>query len=368
MPHEKRLTKLRAKLDERGLEYLIVTQPENRRYLTGFAEKDVSPSTSAGWLIVGRRDAVFVTSFLYHEGVRAAVKDWRIVRAKPRIIDGALEVLSGLMGGKVGFDSSWMTVEQYQELTSTLGNQHDLLPAVGIVEELREIKDESEIAALAAAAVLTDRAFEHAIGQLRPGTTEKQLAWEIERYMREHGAEGVAFDVAVAAGPNSATPHHAPTDRPIREGEPVWIDCGAQLDGYCGDLTRSFCLGHADAKYREIWEIVRRAQEQAELNLRPGLTGVEGDALAREVIAAAGYGETFGHSLGHGIGLAVHEGPRVSPRGIETLRAGMVSSVEPGIYVAGWGGVRIEDVVVYEPSGIRVLTSAPKQAIMPWPR
>ena len=365
MSTEKRLAKLRAKIAERGLDYLLVTQPENRRYLTGFAEKDVSPSTSAGWLVVGPRDAVFVTSFLYYEGVRAAVKDWQIVRAKPRIIDGAFEVLSGLPGGKVGFDASWMTVEQHQELLAAVGKQHDFVPAVGLVEELREIKDDAEIAAIAAAVILTDRAYEHSISVVRPGTTEKQLAWEIERYMREHGAEGTAFDIAVAAGPNSATPHHASTDRPIMAGEPVWIDCGALLDGYCGDLTRSFCLGRADEKYREIWDIVYRAQERAEMNLRPGITGVEGDALAREVIAAAGYGDAFGHTLGHGIGLAVHEGPRVSPRGTETLQLGNVTSVEPGIYIAGWGGVRIEDLVVYEPGGVRVLTTAPKQIIIP---
>jgi Xaa-Pro aminopeptidase len=364
MSIETRLARLRAELDERGLDYLLVTQPENRLYLTGFAERDVSPSTSAGWLVIGRRDAFFVTSFLYYNGVLAAVKSMPVVSAKPRVIDGVVEVLRGLARGRVGYDASWMTVEQHDELVATLGGQHEFVAASGIVEALREIKDESEIAALAAAVDLTDRAFEHVAGMIRPGMTEKQVAWEVEKYMREHGAEGVAFDIAVAAGPNSATPHHAVTEHPIQAGEPVWIDCGALLDGYCGDLTRSFCLGHADAKYHEIWSIVYRAQEAAEKGLRAGMTGIEGDALARDVIVAAGYGEAFGHTLGHGIGLAVHEGPRVSPRGAETLRPGMVASVEPGIYIAGWGGVRIEDLVVYEEQGVRVLSKAPKQVVI----
>jgi Xaa-Pro aminopeptidase len=233
------------------------------------------------------------------------------------------------------------------------------------VEELRQVKDPAEVEAVRAAVELTDQAYEHAVELLRPGMTEKQVAWEIEKFMREHGAEGIAFESIVAAGPHAALPHHSPTDRPIATGEPVTIDCGARLNGYCGDLTRSFCLGSADERFAEVYGVVLRAQEAALGGLRAGLTGREGDALARDIIREAGHGDAFGHSLGHGIGLAVHELPRVSARSEDVLRAGMLTSVEPGIYLPGWGGVRIEDLVVIEADGARNLTRAPKTMVIP---
>ena len=360
MSFEARLARLRGKMAECGLDYLLVTQPENRIYLSGFPDRD----PSAGWLLVGEQSGFFLTDFRYVEAVRAGVKDLDVVLATPRLSDALVTLLGQVPAGRLGFEASHLTFEQHRDLAERLQGRHELVPTTGLVEALRQVKDPGEIAAIAAAVELTDRAYEHAVGLLRPGITEKQVAWEIDKYMREHGAEGVAFEPAVAAGPNSAVPHHSSTDRPIGEGEPVWIDCGARLSGYCGDLTRSFCLGRADARFQEVYDLVLRAQLAAEAGLRAGLTGVEGDALAREVIAAAGYGESFGHSLGHGIGLAVHEAPRVSRMGVEVLAAGMVTSVEPGVYIPGWGGVRIEDVAVVEEGGIRVLTRAPKQSII----
>jgi Xaa-Pro aminopeptidase len=359
-----RLDRLRNRLGERGLDWLLVTQPENRSYLSGFAERDVSLGEAAAWLLIGRSAAYLITSFLYHEAAAQAAKGFEIVRGSPRFLDGVAETLASQPTSQIGFEAGWMTVESHRDLTERLEGKHELVPTAGLVEDLRQVKDQGELEAIRLANELTDRAYEHAVGLLRPGLTEKQVAWEIEKYMREHGAEGLAFDSIVASGPNAAVPHHRPTDRPIGSGEPVTIDLGARLNGYCGDLTRSFCLETADERFAEVYGVVLRAQEAALAGLRAGLTGVEGDALARDVIDAAGYGEAFGHSLGHGIGLNVHEPPRVSPRGREMLQAGMLTSVEPGIYLPGWGGVRIEDLVVIEEGGVRNLTRAPKQMVI----
>jgi Xaa-Pro aminopeptidase len=305
-----------------------------------------------------------ITNFLYYEAAVGQAKGFEVVRASPRFLDAVAEIVAGQPTSQIGFEAGWMTVEIHRDLIERLEGKHELTPTAGLVEELRQVKDAGELEAIRAANELTDRAYEHVVGLLRPGLTEKQVAWEIEKYMREHGAEGIAFDPIVAAGPNAAVPHHSPTDRPIGAGEPVTIDCGARLNGYCGDLTRSFCLATADERFAEIYGIVLRAQEAALEGLRAGLTGVEGDALSRDVIRDAGYGDAFGHSLGHGIGLNVHEPPRVSPMGREVLLAGMLTSVEPGIYLPGWGGVRIEDLVVVEEGGVRNLTRAPKQMII----
>ncbi len=359
-----RLERMREKLGERGLDWLLVTQPENRSYLSGFAEHDISLGESAGWLLIGQSAAYLITSFLYYEAALAAAKGFEVVKAAPRFLDGVAEALAELPTSQIGFEAGWMTVEIHRDLTERLEGKHELVPTTGLVEELRQIKDAGELEAIRAANELTDRAYEHVVGLIRPGMTEKQVAWEIEKYVREHDGEGLAFASIVASGPNAALPHAVPSDRPIGAGEPVTLDLGARLNGYCGDLTRSFCLDTADARYAEIYGIVLRAQEAALEWLRAGMTGVEGDALARDVIDAAGYGEAFGHSLGHGIGLNVHEPPRVSPMGREALQAGMLSSVEPGIYLPGWGGVRIEDLVVIEEGGNRNLTRAPKQMVI----
>jgi len=203
--------------------------------------------------------------------------------------------------------------------------------------------------------------------QMRPGMTELEVSWIIESYMRTRGAEGVAFELIVAGGPNGARPHARASDRPLRAGEPIVIDMGARLNGYCSDLTRTFCLGQPNEPERfwEVYNTVLRAQTAAEVALRPGMTGQEGDAVARDLITAAGYGAAFGHGLGHGVGLAVHEEPRLSRVNLSPLAVGSLVTVEPGIYLPGWGGVRIEDVVLITDSGVEVLTRAPKEPILP---
>jgi Xaa-Pro aminopeptidase len=231
-----------------------------------------------------------------------------------------------------------------------------------MVESLRSIKEPEEIAAIREAAVLADSAIDSLTAKLKPGVTEQDLAWRLERHMREAGSEAMPFEVIVAAGPNGAMAHHRPSTRPIDAGEPVIIDMGARVRHYCSDLTRTIYPGKADDRYRKIYGIVLKAQEAAIGGIRAGMTGVQADNLARSVIKAAGYAEMFGHGTGHGVGLNVHDNsPSLSPLAPpDPLADGMVFSIEPGIYVPGWGGVRIEDLAVMENGRVRLLSRAGK--------
>jgi Xaa-Pro aminopeptidase len=229
------------------------------------------------------------------------------------------------------------------------------------VETIRLIKDDDELARIEQAVALSDASCEYIRKYVKKGMTEKQVAWELEVHMRTHGAEGIAFGIIVGSGPNGAKPHAVPGDRRIKKREPIVLDMGARIEGYHSDLTRTICLGKPDKKLKEIHSIVLQAQLAAEEHLKPGMTGQEVDALARDVIAAASYKEQFGHGLGHGVGLAVHEGPAVNTRGTSPLQPGMVFTVEPGIYVTGWGGVRIEDLVLMTENGAKVLSRASKE-------
>lgn len=259
----------------------------------------------------------------------------------------------------MGFESTHVTVDQHQRWTEAMEGL-ELVPTKGLVEELRTIKDEEELALIRRAVELGDAAFAHIVEWLRPDMTEKEIAWEIEIFMRTHGADDIAFDLIVGSGPNGAMAHAEPSDRQIREGEPIVLDLGARVDGYCSDLTRTICVGEPNQRFRHIHSIVLEAQEAAQHAMRTGLKGSTVDAIARDLIGSAGHGEHFGHSLGHGVGLAVHEGPRLAKTSEDVLQAGMVITVEPGIYIEGWGGVRIEDLVVVRERGIEILTTASK--------
>jgi len=231
-----------------------------------------------------------------------------------------------------------------------------LTPMKGLVEGLREIKDDTEIRALEAASNLMSRILGEVIPRLEPGRREREIAWEIEELAREGGAEGLAFPSIVASGPNSALPHAVPTGRRIREREPITLDVGVRIDGYCCDMTRTLFLGEPTPLFRKVYRIVREAQRAALERVRPGVESTSPDAIARQIIRDAGYGEYFGHGLGHGVGLAPHERPRLGPDKPVRLRSGMVVTVEPGIYLPGKGGVRLEQMVVVEESGARILT------------
>jgi Xaa-Pro aminopeptidase len=350
-----RLEKLRGSLAEGELDAILISQPENRRYLSGF-------TGSAGLLMITAQEAILATDFRYYEQVGREAPDFELAKIKTRFEDLLPELVSELGVSRLGFESEHVSVHQLYSWSQATDNV-EWLPQRQTVEQLRAVKDEGELQALRRSVALTDAAFAHLLDVLEPGMTEEQAAWEIEAYMRTHGASKVAFNLIVAAGPNGALPHASASTHPIAEGEPVVIDIGCVFDGYCSDMTRTICLGKPDSRYLEVWQIVHRAQTTAEATIRAGMTGVEADASAREVIEKAGYGDNFGHGLGHGVGLAVHEMPWARPRVDNLLEAGMVLTVEPGIYLPGEFGVRIEDLVIIREDGVEVLTQSPKRAV-----
>jgi len=364
MDYLSRLAAIRSLMAERGFDVLLVSQPNNRRYLTGFPAHEASAGESAGWLVLTPSVGYFLTTFLYYDAVAGVLHDVTPVKAQRRLIDSLGDLLKSVPGATIGFESSWVTYDVYTELAKNVDSSRTLKSSDGLVELLREVKDNEELQIIQRAIELTDRVYTEVIGQLRPGQTEKEIAWKLERGLREGGAEGMAFGPSVAFGANSAVPHHEPTDYRLVVGDPVWIDMGALLDGYCADLTRSFAFAEASAEYQRIYDVVLRAQQAAIDGVQAGVAGKKIDALARDVIAAAGYGDDFGHATGHGIGLAIHEAPRLGSTIDTPLQAGQVVTVEPGIYRVGWGGIRIEDVVWVRQSGIEVLSSAPKQLVV----
>lgn len=351
-----RLERLRQLLDDKDLDALLVAQADNRYYLSGF-------TGSAGVLVIGRERAILATDFRYVEQAGAEAKGFDIRKIDSRFGQLLPQLIVELGARRVGFEAHAVTYSEFQAW-GEVAKDWELVPVERPVEGLRTVKDAQEVEKIAQAARLTDAAFEHILGFIRPGLSEKEVAWELERYLRTHGADGAAFDIIVASGPHGALPHAHPTERKIAAGEPIVLDLGARFDHYCSDLTRTICLGQPDETLRSLYALVLRAQTRALEGIRSGMRAQEADALARRVIEEAGHGPAFGHSLGHGVGLAVHEGPLLSWNSEEILAPGMVATVEPGVYMPGWGGVRIEDLVLVEEGGIRVLSQAPKDAFV----
>ena len=355
-PARLRLAAVRELLPAQEIDALLVSGPENRRYLSGFTASD----PDWGMLLISAKAARLLTDFRYEDWARQEARDFEVCIYKSDPGESLGEHLKALEVGRLGFEAAHLTWRQHQRLTQAVadaGLRVAWQPLEGLVEGLRQIKTGAELAVMRRALALTETVMRQVAGELAPGLTERQVAWEIEKRLREGGAEGLAFPPIVAAGANSARPHHHPGDYALTKGEPIIIDMGARIDGYCADMTRTFIMGPADEQFRRIYSLVRRAQARAEAELKAGMDSLAGDALAREVIAAAGYGEAFGHSLGHGVGLAVHETPNLSAsearRGV--LPTGCVVTVEPGIYLTGWGGVRLEDMVLLHPEGAEVL-------------
>jgi Xaa-Pro aminopeptidase len=347
-----RLTKLKKTLPEQEVDAILVSQPENRRYLSGF-------TGSTGWLLISEERAVLVTDFRYYEQVERESPSFELYKLKARLSNLLPDLLDDVGVRRLGFESQHVTVDELRNWSQATDGV-EWVPLKDTVEAIRAVKEDAEIEALRRSAALTDAAFEHFLHVLEPGMTEQQAAWEIGAYMRTHGATKIAFDLIVAAGPNGALPHARASDHVIQRGEPIVVDIGCVVDGYCSDMTRTFCLGQPDAKYLEVWELVLEAQGAAEAAIRSGMTGIEADVVARDLIEQAGYGEHFGHGLGHGVGLAVHESPWASRLAENTLEAGMTLTVEPGIYLPGEFGVRIEDLVVVREQGVEILTNTLK--------
>jgi Xaa-Pro aminopeptidase len=352
MDTERRLASLRAKMDEEDLEALWVTGPANRRYLTGF-------TGTSGYVLVTLHKAVFFTDFRYMEQAAGQVKNCEIRQHGPNVLPDLKAALEEERIVRLGFEQEHVSYGTYLELARDLPGV-ELVPAKGLVEQLRMVKDAGEVEILRQAARIADEAFEHILSFVRPGVTEKEVAWELETFMRSKGADSASFDTIVASGARSALPHGVASDKPIAEGELVTFDFGAYYRGYCSDLTRTVMVGKETGKHREIYDIVLEAQMHALENLRPGMTGKEADALTRNIIQRYGYSDYFGHGTGHGIGLEIHEAPWLSVTGETVLQPGMTVTVEPGIYLPGFGGVRIEDDVVITDTGAERLTASPK--------
>jgi len=350
-----RLTAVRAKFDDWKVHGLLIGNAANRRWLSGF-------TGSSGQLLITREQAYLATDFRYWEQATREAPAYTLFKHQRTAEDGERFIRTAQVD-RVGVESQHTTIAELRQLQKIKRINWFSLPET--VEGLRAVKTAVEVEAIKAAAAITDYAMSQVNQIARPGMTEKQLAWELEKMMREVGADGMAFPVIVASGPNSALPHHRAGERPLQAGDIVIIDMGAELNGYSSDLTRTFYLGSEPGpQFRHIYELVHLAQTNALQKLRPGMTSKEGDALAREVIEDAGHKEHFGHGLGHGVGLEIHEAPALTWRYEERLPASSVITVEPGIYLTGWGGVRIEDLIYLAEEGPHLLSQCPKNPII----
>ncbi len=355
------LEKLRRKMTAAQLDGFIVSQPENRRYLSGF-------TGSAGVLFVTAEAQYVLTDSRYYVQVAREAPAWTLVKASYRTAEALAELLDTLQmsAATLGFEADHLTVAQLEAWKTDLPETLALTPTTGFVGELRAAKTAAELATIKRAQAVADEAMQYIYDWIQPGVTEKEVAWELEVYMRTHGASALSFDTIVAAGANGALPHAIPGDTVIKKGDVVLIDMGCVVDGYCSDMTRTFSLGEpANPQYAAVWDVVQSAVEAAVAGISAGMSGRAADALARDVIADAGFGDKFGHSLGHGVGLAIHELPIVSYARDNELSAGMVITIEPGIYLPGEFGIRLEDMAVVTDTGVEVFTRTPKIKVLP---
>lgn len=355
-----RIGRLREATAKLGADAAIVTHSANRRYFSGFPDIDHAPDESSGFLLVTAQDAVLYTSptnIPWAEGsVRDPVTATPWAQPWPKFL-GELLLATGVK--RAAFEDRAMNVADHTTLTQAAGAVA-LIPAGNAFHLVRARKDDEELAAIARAASITDAAFLAATANLTPGVTERELVWRIELAMRELGADGPGFGTIVASGPYGARPHHDPTDRPIAAGEPIVIDMGAMVDGYSADLTRTIVVGQPSAEYEARYNTVLAAQLAALAGIRPGLTGRDADAIARDILMAAEEEDHIIHGLGHGVGLLVHEFPSLGKNSDDVLEPGQVVTVEPGLYFEGWGGIRIEDLCVVTETGVDILSQAPK--------
>jgi Xaa-Pro aminopeptidase len=360
---DQRLLRLRDRLDKHKLDALFVASGEgaasaNCRYLSGFAG-------SSAYLLITRDDAVIATDFRYYEQAGLQAPGFRLHKAVGGLEKWLAGLLEGMGGKRIAFEAAHASYQTFRTMRKVVQDMPEaqrpkLVATTNLVEGLRAIKEPEELDAIQAAIDLGDAAFEDVAKRIEPGWTEKRVAWEIEKYFREHGGDGPSFPSIVAGGPWGAMPHAYPRDRALEGGEAVVIDMGVQMNGYVSDLTRTVYLGKPDDEFKRVYDTVLAAQQTAMELIETGMTGEQAHMLAHKVIEEAGHGDDFGHGLGHGIGLQVHEAPHVAKTSKEVLADGMVFSIEPGIYVTGWGGVRIEDLVVLEDGRARVLSHAPK--------
>lgn len=355
--YQRRLSTVKDELGRLGLDALLVANPYNRRYLSGFTARDHGIEESSGVLLVTQHDkAMLLTDFRYRQQAETDAP-WLEVKIYDHGLTPLLKDLLPALGIRnLAIEADYTLVSHYRAMGKNLEEKGICLhPHESLVDKYRQCKDEAELELIGQSVALNERVFQDIFAGLAVGQREIDIALALETRMRQLGAEDASFPTIVACGASAALPHAVPGVAVLEEGQPVTIDMGLILTGYCSDMTRSFVCGHADHRYQEIHRLVRRAQLAGIATLKAGITGKEVDAAARQVIADAGYGASFGHSLGHGVGLQVHEAPRLSSRADTLLQDGMVVTIEPGIYLPGWGGVRLEVMAVVREGGCEVL-------------
>jgi Xaa-Pro aminopeptidase len=353
----RRLAALRDKLSVQNIDGLLLTSLPNIRYLTGF-------SGTSAMVLATPTDLIFITDFRYETQVESEIGSLATVRIEPNSLWTALwDMLPRLQSREIlGFESAHLVHRDFQRLLSE-GSRWQWRPQVGLVEDLRESKDEQEVALIAEAARIATTALGRVVPMIHPGLSELEVAGILEKALRDEGSEEAPFPPIVASGPRAALPHARASKRVIERGDFLLLDFGAQYQGYCSDITRTMVVGAASAEQREVYEIVREANRIASTSVTAGMTGMAADTLARSYIERRGHGAAFGHGLGHGLGLEVHEAPRLGRTAEAALKEGAVVTIEPGIYRAGWGGVRIEDDVHLSATGPRVLTNFSRELL-----
>ena len=352
-----RIVRLQATLQRQKIDGLLVSQPDNRRYLSGYTAPDHGIQESSGFLLIPAEGRPFLlTDSRFTLQAEAEAFHFKIELYKKGLLQ-LLEKLTTQMGlGTLGFESDYLLHATFLRL-SRMAEKRGLAlkPQSGLVEKMRLTKSEKELNLLRKSTRLNEKVFQSVYNTIEPGMTEREIALALDLTMREMGAEGPSFDTIVAFGTNAARPHAVPTDRELQAGDLVLIDMGLVYQGYCSDMSRTFVAGKPDSTYLDRHSLVRRAQLAGINAIRAGVTGFAVDRAARQVLIDGGYGDNFGHGLGHGVGIAVHEEPRLSPRSRKQLRAGMVVTVEPGIYLPDWGGIRLENMVIVGEDGCEVL-------------
>ena len=355
---EIRINRLRESLAEDNIDTFLVLVGENRRYLSGFTGEDTLFDESAGALIITQSRLVLATDSRYELQAKNESPLYEIVCYQKGLAKELPNIFKELKTKQLGFESIRMSYKQYSEIAEEIesrGLKIKIIPTENRVENLRIIKSESEIDALRQALALAESVFINCASAIQPGMTEKEMAWAMEKGMREAGAEAQAFPTIVASGPNSALPHAIPGKRKFKTGEPILFDWGARLDGYCSDISRTLTIGKPKEPFQSVFQTVLDAQRMAVAAIKPGVCSKAVDKMVRDHIEKQGFKGKFGHGLGHGTGLAIHEPPRLSPLKDILLKPGMVSTIEPGIYIPDWGGVRLENMIVVREDGAEVL-------------
>nr|WP_218688376.1 MULTISPECIES: aminopeptidase P family protein [Mammaliicoccus]MBW0769898.1 aminopeptidase P family protein [Mammaliicoccus lentus] len=349
-----KFTNLRKVMEQKGLDAIVVLSPYNRRYLSGF-------TGTSGSLLITQDTKQLITDFRYIQQAKSQAEDFEIINQNGPMINKINELIQHGDYKNVGVEADLITYNEYQALNT---DEVQLSSIEGVIETIRMIKDDFEIKQIQKAADIVDETYEHILKWVKPGMTENEVNNEMEMFMRSKGATCSSFDTIVASGHRGALPHGVASNKVIEEGDMITLDFGALYEGYVSDITRTFAIGEPKEEMKKIYNIVLESQLAALEQIKPGMTGKEADSIARDIISSYGYGEQFGHSLGHGIGLEVHEGPALSQKSDIVLEENMCVTLEPGIYVEGLGGVRIEDDVLVTKNGLQRFTKSTKDLII----